>query len=195
MHACLPPDAQKQGWTFLDLGAGKGRAVLSAAAKPYKQVVGVEFAAELAAIARANVRDSGHAPPRVSIIEGDATCTSLPDGALIVFLFNPFGPPAIDQVLERLVEHHRRTHAPVRIAYLNPEHEPLLLRHPGFKRRPLPRHMATLFAVASPYRLALFDAVSAICGSIRIRQRWCVDRSAIVCERQRHTGSFRKIVA
>ncbi len=159
VHACLPPDAQKHRWTFLDLGAGKGRAVLSAAARPYKQVVGVEFAAELVAVARANVQASRHRSPRVSIVEADATVCKLPDGALIVFLFNPFGPPVIDAVIARLAAHRATTRAPVRVAYLNPVHAALFQHHPAFRPRPLPPHMAALFGIASPYRLALFDAV------------------------------------
>src|ERR1019366_9273060 len=50
---CLPvaPD----GFTFIDLGSGKGRTLLMASAYPFRRIVGVELLAELDAIARQNI--------------------------------------------------------------------------------------------------------------------------------------------
>ena len=42
-------------YTFLDIGAGKGRALLVAAESPFNEVVGVELNPSLAAIARNNI--------------------------------------------------------------------------------------------------------------------------------------------
>lgn len=159
VHTAALPDADRPAWTFLDLGAGKGRPVLSAAAMSYARVVGVEFAAELVAAARTNVAAAGHAAPRVEIIEGDAARVDLPAGPLLVFMFNPFGPPVFDAVIERLARHRAETNVPVRIAYLNPAHEAVLAADARFRRRPLPSLQALRFRCASPYRLALFDAV------------------------------------
>src|SRR6185436_7767539 len=44
------------GYTFVDLGSGMGRAVLVASEFPFRRIVGVEIAAELHAIAGRNVR-------------------------------------------------------------------------------------------------------------------------------------------
>ena len=41
----LPRDIS--GWSFIDVGAGRGRVVIAAARYPYRQVLGVEFATEL----------------------------------------------------------------------------------------------------------------------------------------------------
>src|SRR3954452_4570322 len=41
--------------TFVDLGAGKGRALLMAAQLPFRRLVGVEFSPELTAVADRNV--------------------------------------------------------------------------------------------------------------------------------------------
>src|SRR5512144_325679 len=43
-------------WSFLDIGSGKGRAVLLAIGYPFRRVTGVELAPELHAIAQDNLR-------------------------------------------------------------------------------------------------------------------------------------------
>ena len=48
------PDAPIEAFTFVDVGAGMGRAVLLAAELPFKAVVGVELNPTLAGIARRN---------------------------------------------------------------------------------------------------------------------------------------------
>ena len=45
-----------ENYTFVDLGSGKGRALLVASEFPFREVVGVEFARELHEIACKNVR-------------------------------------------------------------------------------------------------------------------------------------------
>lgn len=156
VHEAARPDGGGSGWTFLDLGAGKGRAMLSAARHDYAGVVGVEFARELACVARDNLRGDGHEAPRVRLIEGDAAACDLPRGPLLVFMFNPFGPPVLDGVLERLIG-HAREEAPVRIAYLNPVHRDRLECMPAMVARPLNRNAALRFRCLSPYDLALYD--------------------------------------
>lgn len=158
VHALLLADAEGESWTFVDLGAGKGRAVLSAATKPYARVIGVEFAAELAAVARANVAAAGLDAQRIAIVEGDAATFAFPREPLAVFLFNPFGPPVIDEVAARLATHRRTCGQPVRVAYVNPVHAASFSAAAGFRPRPLPSRAAALFAIASPYRLSMFDA-------------------------------------
>jgi SAM-dependent methyltransferase len=151
LHDALPIDPA--GWTFVDLGAGRGRAVLSAAQRPYWAVVGVEFAAELAAQARATLAAEGHHPPRVTIVEADAATVPLPSGPLVVFLFNPFGPAVLAPVVAALARHP----APVLIAYLNPLHRDVIANHPAFTPHVLPLAKRGWLAAISPYRFALYS--------------------------------------
>ena len=77
------------GFTFVDLGAGKGRPALVAAGFPFQQVVGVELASSLVEIALRNAaifqaQHPGFAPVR--IVNGDAAAHPLPAGDLVVFL-------------------------------------------------------------------------------------------------------------
>jgi SAM-dependent methyltransferase len=151
IHNALPIDPTE--WTFLDLGTGRGRAVLSAAERPYARVVGVEFAAELAAEARAAIAAAGYSAPRVDIVEGDAAAVALPPGQLVVFLFNPFGPVVLRPVLAALARHP----APVLVVYVNPVHEAILANHPAFTRVGLRLADRIRLGLMSPYRVSLFS--------------------------------------
>jgi SAM-dependent methyltransferase len=107
--------------TFVDLGCGKGRVVLTAALRPFHQVVGVEISTALVAIARANVE--AYRPPAellapIEIVRADATPLDLPDGDLLIHLYHPFETPVTDLVMERLEASLQRSPRHVTIAYL-----------------------------------------------------------------------------
>jgi len=131
----LPPLSNA---TFIDLGCGKGRPLLVAAERPFREVVGVDLSSELAAIARLNAaimqaRQSGRAPIRVVV--GDAASYPLPSGDVVLFLYNPFGAPLIAQVLaavERAVATEQRA---IYVIYYNPVHGGLFDASPVLTRR------------------------------------------------------------
>jgi hypothetical protein len=162
VHEALP--ANKSKFTFVDLGAGKGRAVLSAAMQPYARVEGVEFAPQLVGIAQANIQNL---PPahrrngRVRMFCDDAVEFPLPDGPTVLFLFNPFGPPVIDRVAAAIEHSARVNPRPIWIAYLNPVH-PVFEACPSLRRVPLAPLQASRFAILSPYRLALLATEAAL---------------------------------
>jgi SAM-dependent methyltransferase len=90
---------------FVDYGAGKGRALAAAAARPFRKVIGVEISGELVEIARGNLarmkrRRVGH----VEIHHGDAALFPVPDDANVFFFFNPFGGATLARVVERIRE-------------------------------------------------------------------------------------------
>jgi SAM-dependent methyltransferase len=91
--------------TFVDLGAGMGRVVLLAARRPFRAVIGVEISPALVEIARENlssVRDAKRVARDVKIIRADAARYVFPRGDLVVFMYNPFRGPVLDDVLARL---------------------------------------------------------------------------------------------
>jgi SAM-dependent methyltransferase len=115
-------------YSFLDVGAGKGRAVLLASEFPFRRVVGVELNAAMATIAQANVnlwRRDHEADPTataiapIRIVQGDALEFELPRHPALVFLFHPFEAPVRPGTLDLL--------------YVNAEHGSTLDRHPAFK--------------------------------------------------------------
>lgn len=86
--------------TFIDLGCGKGRALLVAANLGFKRVVGVEFAHELAEIARKNVSKM-HVVNAI-VLEVDSAEYRFPDSEMVVYLYNPFSQEVMHKVVANL---------------------------------------------------------------------------------------------
>jgi SAM-dependent methyltransferase len=123
--------------SFIDLGAGMGRALMLAAELPFRRVVGVELNPTLARIAEKNLtlwRRSGRARAPVKMICGDAVEFPLPEGPCLIFLFNPFGAP----VMRRLLAGWRKLLAgratKLDLLYVNNEQEHVLERVAGLQR-------------------------------------------------------------
>ena len=89
-------------FTFVDLGAGKGRTLLLAAERPFRAVIGVEFAAELAEVARQNVETyrGERRCADVRVLCGDAVDFAPPDTPLVLYLFHPFEGPVLRAVID-----------------------------------------------------------------------------------------------
>jgi SAM-dependent methyltransferase len=100
-------------YSFVDIGAGKGRALLLASEIGFRKVIGVELSAELARIAQDNVeRWQRVAQPRakIRVLHQDAlqfcwprkTIRGRPRTSLLVFLYNPFACELVERLLDRL---------------------------------------------------------------------------------------------
>jgi SAM-dependent methyltransferase len=130
-------------YTFLDVGAGKGRAMLVASQHPFHQVTGIELNPRLAAIARSNMRlfaehpDASPLAP-VTLIEGDALEAPLPATPTVTFLFHPFEAPVVRRFLAKAKQHFdqrdRSMPSALDILYVNAEHAAVLDRDHDFTR-------------------------------------------------------------
>jgi SAM-dependent methyltransferase len=90
------------GFTFIDLGCGKGRTLLVAARLGFQTVVGVEFAAELVEIARINLEKAGIV--NATVFEQDAGQFQFPTSNFVLYLYNPFSAEILRQVLSNLAK-------------------------------------------------------------------------------------------
>jgi SAM-dependent methyltransferase len=116
-------------YTFVDLGSGKGRALLIASDYPFRAIVGVELSPKLHAIAVANIaiyQGSAQRCGDIRSIEADATEYSFPDGPFVVYLWNPFEAPVFTSVLANLEATLARDPREVYIVYIQPDLEPLI---------------------------------------------------------------------
>jgi len=114
-----------EDWVFVDIGSGKGKVVIMAAALGFREAIGVEYSPSLARLGEQNVRvfrESHPAAPPTQLTVGDATEIDLPAGPLFVFLYNPFGEATIAAFLENLARSLAATPRPLVLAYLNPRH-------------------------------------------------------------------------
>jgi SAM-dependent methyltransferase len=112
------------GFVFVDLGCGKGRALLVAAQFPFRHILGVEIALELARIAASNAVSI----PRIQIQQQDALTLTYPDAPLIVFLYHPFLTPQLRRVLANLERQRRRSPHPTYLLYANCTYDKLISR-------------------------------------------------------------------
>jgi SAM-dependent methyltransferase len=124
-------------FTFVDIGAGMGRAVLLASEFPFRSVIGVELNPRLARIARKNVahwKAAGLACAPVRVVCRDAVEFKIPPGPCVAFMFNPFGGPIMRRLLKTWSQTLARREDQLDILYVNNEQETVLRRQPGLVR-------------------------------------------------------------
>ena len=117
-----PTDA----YTFVDLGCGKGRALLVAAEQRFRRLVGVEISPQLARTAQANTTRE----PRIQVEQGDAATFTFPDEPLVIFLYHPFLPPVLKRVLRNLQQARSGSTHPTFLLYANPAYQRVIARFP-----------------------------------------------------------------
>lgn len=126
-------DVQYEDYTFVDLGSGKGLALLLASEFPFQAVRGVEFARELHEVAEKNMRRFRNANQKcwdILSIHGDAAKYEFPNEPLLIYLYHPFEAEVLDVVVSRLEESHRRSPRPIVLAYAQPAAAGVLQRWP-----------------------------------------------------------------
>jgi len=124
--------ADLERFTFIDLGSGKGRALLLAAQHPFRRIIGIEYARELHEIARRNVQKASLSMSKLERIEcvwADAAEFDVPNDPLFCFLYNPFDAKVLTSVLERLRQSSESNPREIWIAYVNPSHRAIADRH------------------------------------------------------------------
>ncbi len=103
MMNALPIDFRE--FTFVDIGSGKGRTLLMASTYPFRKIVGVEVLPELNRIAQENIRAYRNPTQRCPLIEAncaDACDFELPEGPLVLYLFNPLPETALREFVSHL---------------------------------------------------------------------------------------------
>ena len=122
----LPIDFER--FTFIDLGCGKGRALLLASEQPFRRILGVELLPELHQVAQQNVErfQLGAERDRFALFCLDARAFAFPPEPLVIFLFDPFPETVLGDVIANLgqsLEQHPRE---VHVVYENPISEHVL---------------------------------------------------------------------
>ena len=121
MMASLPIDFSE--FTFVDLGSGKGRTLLMASEYPFRRIVGVEILPELHRAAQENIasyRSTTQQCTQIESVCADACEFDLPEGPLVLYLFNPLPEAGLKRMLENLEESLRQYPRTVYVLYQNP---------------------------------------------------------------------------
>ena len=114
---------------FVDLGSGKGKALLIAGLLPYKRVIGVEMDKELSRLAELNVNRvrARLRADKVECVTASVLEWEIPDDASVIFMFNPFIGQTFSAVTSKIFESYDRNPRLLHIVYGHPwEHDKLL---------------------------------------------------------------------
>ena len=111
MNAVGSLDIDVAEFRFVDIGCGKGRALILARDLGFKSIIGVEVSQSLCEIARRNCSDA-------EILCVDAGSYLFPEGSCVIYLFNPFGESLLRTVAANILKHS----GPCIVVYLNPLH-------------------------------------------------------------------------
>jgi hypothetical protein len=125
-----------ENYSFVDLGCGKGRAVLMASMFPFRQAIGVELHPGLARTAESNVAAwtaAQRALCPIRILCQEATDFEFPVGACLLYLFNPFTAPVMKLLIDGVETQFAGRPRMLDLIYFNPEAEQLLTAHHGFE--------------------------------------------------------------
>ena len=121
-------------FTFLDIGSGKGRAVMMASDHPFLGVIGVELNPMLTSIAEANLA-KWNAVPHVcsdaTVLNVDALAAPIPDSPTVLYLYNSFNLYVMLPLLERLHTLALTRTTPIDLIYAQPQQAPLVDAVPG----------------------------------------------------------------
>jgi hypothetical protein len=130
-------------YTFIDIGAGKGRGLMVASELPFRKVVGIELNPALVTTARRNVElwVSTHAKdltaPQlapIEVLEQDALDYDLPTTPTLIFLFHPFDAPVLRKLLRRIETQFAKREGTLDLIYVNAECAAVLDRNPAFEQ-------------------------------------------------------------
>lgn len=112
------------GRIFVDLGSGKGRALLLASRYPFKRIIGVELSRMLHDIAVHNIevfRDPRQQCRDIQSICEDASAFEIPAGPLLFFLFHPFDDEIIRSVVAHVEVSLRMSPRQIYVWYVRPD--------------------------------------------------------------------------
>lgn len=116
------------GKVFVDIGSGKGRAMVLAAEAGFSKVIGVELSEHLVRQAEKNLQCVKERFPNTGfeLHRGDALAFRLPDKVDVIYLFNPFDSPMLNEWLKHMLPTLTR---PVHIIYMHPVYQQVFESH------------------------------------------------------------------
>jgi SAM-dependent methyltransferase len=124
-------------FTFIDIGSGKGRALLMAADYPFRRILGIELLPELHRVAKENIgkfKSDSQQCFAIDCLLGDACEFAFPAEPTVLYLFNPLPESGLAVMVSNL-EHSLREHPrPVFVLYHNPLLEHVLTRSSAFQK-------------------------------------------------------------
>lgn len=123
----LPLESEK--FTFVDMGSGKGRALLVASEFPFQKIVGVELSDSLHRIAEDNVKLYKPASQQCASFDlkcMDALEYAYGDEPVVLYLFDPFGREILQEVVANLETSLKAKPREAYVVYVYPQYDDVL---------------------------------------------------------------------
>lgn len=113
--ASLP--IRREQYEFIDIGCGKGRALIVAYEIGFRQVTGVEISPSLCEVAESNPLKCG---VNGRVICQDAISFPLPTGPTVIYFYNPFGARIMKQLVKNIERRLQDSTKDLWIVYVSP---------------------------------------------------------------------------
>jgi len=152
---------QAETFAFVDMGSGKGRALLVASEFAFAKIIGVELSPHLHRIAKENIKR--YSPPSQRCTAFELHCMNVTDYVygpepLVLFLFDPFGRETLERVIANLEASLNAKPRAAFVVYIYPQFEDVLqssrvlhkVREGGPRWRPWSRYV--VYAASAPGR-------------------------------------------
>ncbi len=160
----VTPKINLPEFTFIDIGSGKGRALLMASQYPFRRILGIELLPELHRVAKENIskyKSDSQQCFTIDCVLGDASAFDFPAEPTVLYLFNPLPESGLVSMINRLEDSLRRSPRPVFVIYHNPLLERVLARSAAF-RKVRATHQYSIFA-SEPVRIPKPNAGDSDC--------------------------------
>jgi hypothetical protein len=144
--------------TFVDIGSGKGRAMIVAAQFPFRRIIGVELSSDICRIAETNIATNPEWGARTSILNQNAATVVYPEAPLLIFMYHPFFAPVLRKVLANLERQLRRSPRETWLLYAdNPHYSRVLNKFPFLRE-----------ISETSYKLSAEDAAAQMTGQAQL---------------------------
>lgn len=131
------PEIDFREFIFIDIGSGKGRALLMAADYPFRRILGIELLPELHRVAKENIGKYKSQLQQCFAVEcllGDASEFAFPAEPTVLYLFNPLPESGLAEMVSNLERSLRENPRPMFVLYHNPLLGHVLARNSSFRR-------------------------------------------------------------
>lgn len=115
-------------FTFIDMGSGKGRALLVASEFPFTKIVGVELSSYLHHVAEENIKRYKPSSQQCAAFElhcMDALGYAYGEEPFVLFLFDPFGREILEKIIANLEATLRARPREAYVVYVYPQYDDL----------------------------------------------------------------------
>ena len=149
--------------SFVDYGAGKGRAMLLAAQHPFTQVGGIEFAEELHDNAVMNIAQFPRSRMKCRNVEcvlDDVVNITPVDGEAVHYFFNPFEPEIFAEVLKGIVASYHARPRRLYVILIDMDAGELMHKTGVFQEMKLPSAERMQAQALSPYKISVFRSLA-----------------------------------